>query len=110
MFPQSLRQLLAEPFSPELVGRAAILCDEWFAAKPCITAFTLRAIFAELAGQWDDEQGTPTERVTPFQEHLAPLLVQLVGEAADGVPTKAGRDSLDTLVRVFQECRHAAGY
>ncbi len=110
MFPQRLLQLLGDPFSPELAGRARILCEEWFATDSTIISFTLRAIFTELAGQWDDEQGIPTERVTPFRERLAPLLVQLASEATGSPPTKALRDSLDTLVRVFQECRQLAGY
>lgn len=110
MSPQSLLLLLAEPFSPEMVGQAATLCDEWFAAEPSIPSFTLRAIFSELAGQWDDEQGVPSARFTPFREQLAPSLRQVVNEVVEGAPAKAVNDSLETLVRIFRDCRLAGGY
>ena len=63
-----------------------------------------------LAEGWDNEQGIPSDRVTPFREQLAPLLQAVVSELVQGASGKPVADSLDTLVRTFHGCRIAAGY
>jgi hypothetical protein len=109
MFPDRLRQLLAETglgLAPENVRALASLCDEWFAAEPICAVFTLRALFHELVDLLDGDQGVRTEYLAPFVERLLPRLRQVASilPCSDSKPLV---DALNCLVQAFQECRVA---
>lgn len=104
MFPNQFTSLLDEGgITPGNIPRLATLLEEWYAASPSVTPFVLRAIFRELADEWDDPQGVPTERYLPFQSVLLPQLRRLATLLVSGnyEPLPA---ALDETVRVFHAC------
>ncbi len=108
MYLEQLRSLLSEGgIAPDNVQRLAALCDEWFNAEPGLETFVFRSIFRELALEWDDPQGIPTARHTPFKEALLPQLRKV----ANLTPAKDQRElvaSLESLAKSFHDCCSAA--
>jgi hypothetical protein len=103
-----LKSLLADGgISPENVQQLAQISEEWFKSEPILTSFVLRAVFKEVATDWDEEQGIPTAVYDAVKAALLPELKRLCNQLANSTAAQSAAD-LDGLVTAFHASMSAA--